>query len=289
MEYYLSQPKALGEHQFAIIDKAFASELVERFPSLDMVSAHLKPQAHLYPALISLHELPASDWQMLLAEIKQQSVDSSTPKVCLFLESLLSAESLCNELANALLISDEKHQNYLLRYYDPRVLFQLSWMLTPWQLQIYLKTQVVPSWTFWLDKQWHTLNFSEKINYHKNTPIDLPLAQLHRIGLINQILSKYSPFVSLDERNILSQQIDSLLLRATEYGLNTNEDIMTFVKQGCSLQCAFWLHHDVQALLKISAHNPNYYSRITSSWHDSHWQEIKSHTPILAFSKGLLR
>ncbi|WIF73418.1 hypothetical protein QN092_05950 [Proteus vulgaris] len=197
MEYYLSQAKNFSEHQFAVIDKAFANELVERYPTLDIVSSHLKPQSHLYPALISLHELSSSEWQSIISEIIQQSSEiSSSAKICLLLES------------------------------------HLSWILTPWQLQILLKTHLIQSWTYLLENQWNTLYFPEHIAYQKNSPTDLPLTQICQIGLINQILNKLPSVNILSERIKISQLINKLITQAHNLELIEQDDIIAFVLYG---------------------------------------------------------
>lgn len=286
MELSLSDYSCLGVHQFAIIDKFVANELVEQYPTIDIVSEHLKPQTHLYPALISIHELPSYQWKSISNEIAQQYLGQSTPRITLLLKSNLPTEVLHKELANVLIVSDEK-QNYVLRYYDPRVLFQLSWMLTPWQLQTYLKTRMIPSWTFFLDNQWYTLHFKENVSYRKNDPIDLPFEKINRIGLINQILQQLPAPEDLNKKIRLSQQIDELLQNAAHCGLSDKQDMSIFVQQGIELQCAFWLHHDIQTVLNIATRSPKYYHRITSGWRTEHWQAIKSQTPALTFSNGI--
>ncbi|QIF93425.1 DUF4123 domain-containing protein [Proteus vulgaris] len=281
MEYYLSQAKNFSEHQFAVIDKAFANELVERYPTLDIVSSHLKPQSHLYPALISLHELSSSEWQSIISEIIQQSSEiSSSAKICLLLESHLSANEIKNELANMLLISDEQ-QNYVLRYYDPRVLFHLSWILTPWQLQILLKTHLIQSWTYLLENQWNTLYFPEHIAYQKNSPTDLPLTQICQIGLINQILNKLPSVNILSERIKISQLINKLITQAHNLELIEQDDIIAFVLYGITYQCAFWLQSDFKELLYLSSKNPKYFSRMILQIDNSKWNKTKSETPTL--------
>ncbi|WP_193017553.1 DUF4123 domain-containing protein [Proteus sp. FME41] len=281
MEYYLSQAKSFSEHQYAVIDKAFANELVERYPTLDIVSSHLKPQSHLYPALISLHELSSSEWQSIISEIMQQSVEiSSSAKICLLLESQLSANEIKNELASMLLISDEQ-QNYVLRYYDPRVLFHLSWMLTPWQLQLLLKTHLIQSWTYLLENQWNTLYFPEHINYQKGSPTDLPLTQIHQIGLINQIINKLPRITVLSERIKTSKIINKLITQANNLGLIAQEDIINFSFYGVTYQCAFWLQNNFKELLYLSSKNPKYFSRMILKIDILKWNEIKSETPTL--------
>lgn len=281
MEYYLSQAKSFSEHQFAVIDKAFASELAERYPTLDIVSSHLKPQSHLYPALISLHELSSSEWRSIISEIMQQSAEtSSSAKICLLLESQLSANEIKNELASMLLISDEQ-QNYVLRYYDPRVLFHLSWMLTPWQLQLLLKTHLIKSWTYLLNNQWNTLHFPENIAYQKDSPIDLPLIKIYKIGLINQILNKLPSVRVLSERIKTSQMIDKLITQANNLELIEQEDIIAFVFYGITQQCAFWLQSDFKELLYLSSKNPKYFSRMILKIESSKWNKIKCETPTL--------
>ncbi|MGR3752308.1 hypothetical protein [Edwardsiella anguillarum] len=45
--YYLEQPLAPGEHDFAIIDRMQHPEISETWPVLELVSPMLKPQAHV--------------------------------------------------------------------------------------------------------------------------------------------------------------------------------------------------------------------------------------------------
>ncbi|EPL9572485.1 DUF4123 domain-containing protein [Providencia rettgeri] len=287
MPLYQPQHQALGEHQYAIFDKLSSSELIDQYPTLDIVSAHLQPQAHLYPALLGVHELPSEDWNRFTTDITQNELLSTPPSCQLFIKSELPAKALCDELARALLITDKEQRNYVLRYYDPRVLFHLSWMLTPWQLQTVLKAHAAPTWTYWLEEQWHTLHFSDYFHYQKNDPIDLPVDKINRIGLINQLLSKLPRFHSLEERVATSQNMDALLQQAENCGLVDAQDVQAFVWHALTYNCLFWKHHDIQMLLYKAKLNPGYYCRVTRGWDKQNWQKIQSTTPQWVSNKGM--
>lgn len=286
MELYLPKHNDLGRHQFAIIDKHISNELTEEYPTLDIVSENLKPQSHLYPALLPLHELSSPQWKLLIEEI-QQNTEKSNPRISLLLESQLSAETIRKELANILIINDDNNRNFILRYYDPRVLFQLSWMLTPWQLQIVLKTHVIPSWTYLLEKNWYTLYFPEKINHQNDDPIDLPVEQISRIGLINQTLSKLPIITPLHKRIMTSKFIDKLLLKANSCGLTEKNDVVTFAQQGIKFQCAFWLNPEIIKILNVAKNNTKHYHRMTSNWNESYWENIAANSPNINSLEGI--
>ena len=63
---YLEQPLQLADHQYAVIDRMRVPELPESWPLIELVSPMLAPQAHLYPWLIPLHELPSVEWRTCL-------------------------------------------------------------------------------------------------------------------------------------------------------------------------------------------------------------------------------
>ncbi|WP_272521768.1 DUF4123 domain-containing protein [Providencia sp. PROV202] len=287
MPLYQSPHKALGEHQYAIIDKMLSPELIDPYPTLDIVSVHLQPQAHLYPALLSVNTLPAEDWSRFTTELNQQESYTSPPRCQLLIESELPAKALCDELARALLLTDTKQRSWLLRYYDPRVLFHLSWMLTPWQLKTVLKAHAAPSWTYWLENQWHTLHFSDAIHYQKNDPTDLPIDKINRIGLINQLLHKLPQIALWEERVTTSQNIDVSLQQAAMCGLVDAQDVLTFAWQALTYHCLFWQHIDIQALLYKAKVNPGYYDRATRGWDKHDWEKIQSTTPPWILHKGI--
>lgn len=287
MKLYLAEHKPFGEHQFVVFDKASSADVAEQYPSTDIVSEYLKPQAHLYPGLLSLHDLPSGGWVSVMTEIEKQHQEESSTRFNLLLESSLTAVSLRKELANILIITDEDNSNYILRYYDPRVLFHLSWMLTPGQLAILLKAHAIPTWTYMLDNKWYTLSFNENHDLCEGVPTGILWREVNKIGLINKILSKLSVPADLSKRIELSKDVYRLINVAEVLNLKDSKDITIFAMHGIMLNCDFWLSHKMRSIFNTAKDNKGYYRRVTSVWSDDDWADIKSGIEIKGQNKGV--
>ncbi|KEY58778.1 DUF4123 domain-containing protein [Serratia sp. DD3] len=273
---YLQPSLPLAEHQFAVIDRRRHPELPKEWQLIELVSPMLAPQAHLYPWLLPLHDLSSAAWSQLMLELAQHS-DTHTPPLCsLLLSSKRSPEELRGALADALYFKDQQQQGHILRYYDPRVLFHLHWMLSPWQLSHQLPTQQIPCWTFWLEGGWHSLAFPERIAFQTGDSPHMPLEQLQRCGQINQVLAKLPTCSDMAQRQALSQRIDALLWQATQCQLPTKEDKIEFALHGLQQRDAFWTAPKMAELLIKARNCPDYYRDETSSWDKAQWQSMVS-------------
>ncbi|HBO0703367.1 TPA: DUF4123 domain-containing protein [Enterobacter kobei] len=276
---YLEQPLPLANHQYAVIDRTRVPELPESWPHIELVSPMLAPQAHLYPWLLPLHELPADEWRTFVTDLSRCTDPTSPPKCSLLLSSPRPIKIVCNLLVNALFLKDAYQKIHILRYYDPRVLFHLHWMLSPWQLFNHLPAQEIPHWTFWLEGEWHTLAFPDRVSCQPGHATEIPLAQLQRSGQINLTLEKLPRNVDMAQRQESSRKIDALLVQAMTSGLPTQEDRIAFALHGLVQPEGFWMAPKMAAFLAQSRQAPDYYRDVTSNWDEHFWQEMTQMQP----------
>lgn len=276
---YLEYPLQLADHQYAVIDRMRVPELPESWPHIELVSPMLAPQAHLYPWLIPLHELPPGEWRTLMADLSRCADPTLPPTCVLLLSSPRPINIVRNLLVNALFFKDTYQKGHILRYYDPRVLFHLHWMLSPWQLFNHLPAQEIPYWTFWLEGEWHTLSFPARVSCQPGEHTEIPLAQLQRSGQINLTLEKLPRNVDMAQRHENSRKIDALLVQAMTCGLPTEEDRIAFALHGLVQPERFWMAPKMAVFLAQSRQAPDYYRDVTSNWDEHLWQEMTQMQP----------
>ncbi|EQB98436.1 DUF4123 domain-containing protein [Photorhabdus temperata] len=282
MTHYLTRPLEFAEHQYVLIDRVLVPQLPEDLPVIEVVSPLLAPQAHLYPWLLPLRELPSVVWSRLLNEARLKTDPDSPPFFTLLLKSDLSPEAIKNVLVNALYLK-EKQQGHILRYYDPRVLFHLHWMMTPWAFSRRIASDDITHWTFWLEGDWHTLAFPEKARYQQGE-MPTPFAQIQRIGLINQVLTKLPATLDMAERQALSRRIDALLdIAMTRWSLTDRQDLTAFALHGITLNEAFHQAPKMKTLLSQCQQFAGYYQRTTINWTDTQWREMTREDNYLPF------
>ncbi|MCC8457435.1 DUF4123 domain-containing protein [Photorhabdus aegyptia] len=275
MTHYLTEPLAFTEHQYALIDRVVVPQLPEVLPVIEVVSPLLAPQAHLYPWLLPLRELSSDVWSRLLNGARLKTEPDSPPLFTLLLKSDLSPEAMKNVLVNALYLK-EKQQGHILRYYDPRVLFHLHWMMGPWVFSRRIAADNITHWTFWLEGNWHTLAFPEKVRYQQGET-SASFAQIQRIGLINQVLAQLPVTSDLAQRQTLSRRIEALFdIAMTQWSLTDKQDLTAFALHGVTLNDEFHQAPRMKELLGRCQHVTGYYQRITRSWTDEQWQEMTS-------------
>lgn len=265
---YLPEHVDLDTHQYAVIDRVLFNELPESFPAIELVTPLTAPQSHLYPWLIPLREMSGSQWRKLIGDIQLASDPVKMPVICLLLKSELSPDAMKNSLLSMLIMMDEYKQRHILRFYDPRVLFHLHWMLSPWDFRSRFNTREIPCWTFWLEGRWHTLAYEQKSLFDASTAIT-SFNQIQRIGLINKVLAELPLISDITTRRETSQRIDNLLEQCP---LFTDADKVAFATQGLIYGDEFWKTEQMTALLEKTRDVPGYYARLTSGWNETDWQ-----------------
>lgn len=269
-ENYLPEHIDFDTHQYAVVDRVLFNQLPESFPAIELVTPLTAPQAHLYPWLIPLREIGGSQWRNLIGDIQLARDPAKMPVICLLLKSELSPDVMKNSLLSMLIMMDEYKRRHILRFYDPRVLFHLHWMLSSWDFRSRFNTREIPYWTFWLEGRWHTLAYEQKSLFDASTATT-SFNQIQRIGLINKVLAELPLISDIITRIETSRRIDNLLKQCP---LVTEADKIAFVTQGLIYGNEFWKTDKMTALLNESVNEPGYYARLTSGWNEADWQEI---------------
>jgi hypothetical protein len=271
---YITQHRALGTHQYAVIDRQLVPELPGSWPVIELILPMLAPQAHLYPWLVTLSEMPSPEWKTFMADLSAHAGPRSPEFCSLLLSSTLSPQQIQSALVNALYFKDAGHNGHILRFYDPRVLFHLHWMLSPWQLSNLLSARDIPCWTFWLEDGWHTLEFTDHAAVKPTDTAAISLHQIAHCGLINQALQQLPSYADMQQRQHISRRLESLMMQAAKCGLSTDEDRIAFALHGLIQPEGFWAARNMSVFLQQASQYPDLYRNETHSWDESRWQEV---------------
>ena len=272
--YYLKSAPAFSQHDFAIIDRIKHPNINTSWPVRELVSPMLQPQAHFYPWFLSLKDMNSGDWNRLIAEQENRDAPDKPPLCCLLLRSEHSEYEVYSQLIDALIFTDEKLQRHILRYYDPQVLFHLSWMFTFGELAGMIPVRQISYWTCWLDGRWNTLAFPSVgvMPPPYESKDNSTVTRLQNIGIINSILSALPPCKNIDERLDYSRCIEMLLIKARELGLNHRDDLHIFAQSGVNHSLDFWKTSAIQDILKQSKGFPELFNRKIRCLSEYDWQ-----------------
>ena len=267
---YLSEHADFASHQYAVIDRVLFKQLSEILPVIELVTPLTAPQAHIYPWLLPLREITGTQWKNLIRDIQFSSDPAKIPMICLLLKSEQSPEAIKNSLLNMLIAKDERQRCHILRFYDPRVLFHLHWMLSAWEFNSRFNAREISNWTFWLEGQWHTLAYNQKPVVDTTNTAAVPFEKIQRIGLINQVLAELPLMSDIVVRQENCQRIETFLMQCP---LSGEIDKIAFAMHGIIYGDEFWKAGKIIALLKESQNEPGYYARLTSGWNGADWQD----------------
>lgn len=276
--YYRSEPLMLSEHQYLVIDRLSAGVFPDTLPLTELVTPLTASQAHLYPWLLPLNTLSADNWIWLEEQFRLSAKSSGRPPGCLLLTSHQSESVVRSHLINMLFISDEQRKRHMLRWFDPRVLFHLCWMMDARSLADMLHIRDIPDWTYWLNGRWQTLSFEKDNVPERELPEPHRLFnQLQHVGLINDVLAALPDEADLLQREQLSQQILNLAETGKDW-FSYPRDLRGFVLHGMKYGQRFYESEIIQALVKRDGKTPGVYYQVTRSWNDEQWQAVNRST-----------
>ncbi|HHC4814413.1 DUF4123 domain-containing protein [Klebsiella michiganensis] len=272
--YYRPEPLPLSAHQYLVIDRLSAGALPDTLPLTELVTPLTAPQAYLYPWLLSLNRLSVVEWVWLEKRFLLAATNGGHPPGCLLLTSHQSESVVKSHLINMLFISDEQRKWHMLRWFDPRVLFHLCWMMDARSLADMLHIRDIPDWTYWLNGRWHTLSFARNDEPDPAPPEAHRLFnQLQHVGLINDVLATLPDEADLSQREQLSLQIHHLAETGKNW-LSHSRDLQAFVLHGIKKGPRFYESEMIQSLVKKEGKTPGVYYQVTRSWNDEQWQAV---------------
>lgn len=245
----------LDEHRFAIINPL----QVDRsqwagLPVAALMPAGVSAKPDSVPHLLALDALGESDRIDLLVRADVWDRVNDHPFFSMLLRSQADASRLALHLSRQLTVTIPEGGRALLRWYDPRVLRHLRWLITPAQWRVL--GGPVTAWT-WRDaqRQWHT---------HESTGEPAPISSLRptagqwavigRLGVLNRTLAQLrrnAPGLVLDDA--ACQRIDGLLRQAfDDLGLTDEADARLFAEQGMRYHRDVYRHPAIEQRLALA-------------------------------------
>lgn len=276
--YYRSEPLSLSAHQYLVIDRLSAGTLPDRLPLKELVTPLTAPQAHLYPWLLPLNILSVAEWIWLEEQFRLSVNDGRQPPGCLLLTSQQPEFVVRSHLINMFFISDEQRKRHMLRWFDPRVLFHLCWMMDARSLAEMLRIRDIPDWSYWLNGQWHTLSFARNDEFDP-VPQEAHCLfnQLQHVGLINDVLAILPDEMDLSQRERQSRQALALVETGKNW-FSHSRDLREFVLHGIKYGPHFYESEMILSLVKKDGKTPGVYYQVTRSWNDEQWQAVIQNT-----------
>ncbi|KGM52652.1 hypothetical protein N799_12895 [Lysobacter arseniciresistens ZS79] len=253
----------LRQASFGLVDQLAIDALPCELRLQVLRPAWFRGDASLLPALVDLRELSTRQIEHLLSDYDSTPKDRSAPAVAQILFTQVDEGTLRAHLAHRLTVR-LNGRSALLRYYDPRVLLQLTWMLT--QAQLSELFGPVDRLAYWVDGQWHTLDKADD-----EQPASMVDAQrIARIGLINEVVGDQSGREALVEA---SRYVETALITAEQHGLIDEDDRIAFARHVMDVHPRLDAHPKVAAMLK-SVDQSNSYRDIAALLSDDDWQRI---------------
>lgn len=270
--------EANSGHLYRLIDPSTVSgrrlnaetlKLVERIPNPFLAQ---KPSEQLYLQWV----MPDDVKPQLNAELKAAPEGLLDPMpFCGWLVSSQSSRTIAAYLKRQMAQKGLDGKNICLRFFDPRVMAQLSRILQSQQLSALMGP--IDQWIY-LDAE-HNI---QKIAPHSGKRflgrIQLTAGQwqsIKRIGQINQYLELYRTLPEEDKNGPASaNDVENLLIAADEYAL-TGADIGAFVLHGLVVKPDFYRHPLMQRLLR-RVDEKTQYIELTNRLSDDEWDAIST-------------
>jgi hypothetical protein len=226
-------------------------------PELKGVMPMLYSVEHPEQQLLAIEAIAARDQQGGLP-----------PRVCALLETDTSAETLMQHICDMIALPREPEGHSVFRFYDPRVVRNLGWVLRPEQLSLMFGP--VQRWRYFSGNGWLTVKRPAVAPAERLSPSTDQWATLRRLHLIEQALKSIRDAGEpVDERT--PSQLDALFTKGARYRLS-GEDLVVFAVQGVLVSPNLDRHPMVVEALQPS--KTSSYSDITAQWTDETWAQI---------------
>lgn len=223
-------------------------------------------------------EVPEIDIPRLVAQQRSRLPTKRTEPsgFCAWVTSPVLSISLSRWIERQLTVTSPEGKTCLLRFFDPRVMELLAFLLEPGQ-----KTLLLHPFTGWFyfDHQ-QVLREMEIPREPPPAPFTLSLEQwasLKRSGTINQLIDKWRTLAPDNLAEASPERLNALMCTAERYGLLSPADQQRFALHGLHLGDNFHRHPFMQRLLK-SVGPSQRYGDLTAALPVAEWNDISTWT-----------
>lgn len=226
--------RLLGAHSFAILNPL---QLEHRqwggLPVTGLVPPILSSKAPTMPQLLDLASLSNEQRSALLERVDRWDRDSDTPFFSLLIKSTATSTQVAAHLSRQLIVRAPDGSDALLRWYDPRVIRHLYWLLAPEQLRAL--SGPVATWT-WREHDSHWATHEVPIAADRVVRLridDEQWSAVGRFGVLNRTILQLGRSATSPCRDDgLYRRIDACLREAYELHELTDEaDVRLFAEQ----------------------------------------------------------
>lgn len=239
-----------------------------------LVPPALRKMPGLMPRLLDLSALDAAGKTQVLASLNQAAHDGEDLWLALLLQSERPADAVAAHCRSRMIVDIAGQGPCFFRFFDPRVLVQLSWLLDPGQLAWLCGP--VQRFRFHLDGGWHAL---DRPDVDPAPRLRLTAEQsfaLTQMQPLNEVLSGLDSLAPAG-RIALGKTVMDHFRTARELGLATAQERKAFARHGLQVHPAFHRHERVRECLAAMQPDDDYpYLAAIQDLSDDDWARVRT-------------
>lgn len=238
-----------------------------------LVPPALRKMPGLMPRLVDLSSLDAADKAQALASLNQAAQDGEDLWLALLLQSDRPVEAVAAHCRSRMIVDIDGQGPCFFRFFDPRVLVQLSWLLDSEQL----------AWLcgparrvlFHLDGAWHALDRPDVAAAPRLRLTGEQSFALTQLQALNEVLAGLDSLAP-GGRVALGKSVMDHFRAARELGLATAQERKAFARHGLEVHPAFHRHERVRDCLAAMRPDDDYpYLAATQDLSDEDWAGVR--------------
>lgn len=224
-----------------VIDQCTVESLPSGIEAQIIQSPALDGLGHLLPALVMLDQIDADVRGSVI-----QWLEQDPGQIGGLIATEAGPDELRHHLGRFLTVTLANDRRYLLRYYDPKVLCHLEWIMSAHMLRTWLGPMA--RWSYSLDSDWRHVTVSGSCRA-KGLRFDrLQSDQLQRVSAINQVVEKLN--LTKDGTRVgQAREISDYVARAQAYGWRDERDWVAFAALCVSHHAAIDSHQRMVQLI----------------------------------------
>lgn len=260
---------ALLRHASAgLVDQLAVESLPAELEAIALRPYWFDGSSERLPGFVDLRDRKAGQAARLLEHFDASIKNGDAPSISMLLFSATDEHALRRHLTDRLTVRHNGRQA-LLRYFDPRVLLQLSWMLSPAQLSWLLGP--IDRFAYCLADGWHLL---ERPQSEAVSGQGVDTQRIARLGAINEVAFGLDAVTDRDDVIAISRGVETALRRAEQLGFQDEDDRIAFAHHAITVHPRFDTHPQIVRLL-ASVNTQASYRDCAALLNAEDWQRIR--------------
>lgn len=266
----------LKEYSYALGDGTLNAGVPDGLAAEPLVPARLEASARLMPRLYELAPATPRARERALAAANTQYLDGDPMWLCGLLrtDAETTEAQLAAHLKRRLIVRLPAPGACFFRFFDPRVLVQLAWLLSPRQLAWLLGP--VSAWKYCVEGEWAVLTRPDTAFMRSPEFTDEQAFALERMQVANEVLSRLSP-PSIAARQAQGREVLRHIAKARDLGLSRPGDQQAYAMHGMTVHPEFHRHPLIIERLQSLPADADYpYQAATADLAPGDYERIRS-------------